>query len=185
MNTSTIKTTFSTKNLVLVGLFTAITCILAPFSIPIPISPVPISLTNLVLYISIFILGWKLATLSYTVYVFLGLIGLPVFSGFTGGPSKLAGPTGGYLIGFFFLIIIAGIFIEKFRGKKILYITGMVLGTIICYLFGTLWLSMQLSMSFIQGLTIGVFPYIIGDSVKIIIAMFLGPILTTRLKNIR
>ena len=184
MNISTIKTLLSTKNLVLVGLMTAITCILAPFSIPIPISPVPISLTNLVLYISIYILGWRLAVLSYTVYVFLGFVGLPVFSGFAGGPSKIAGPTGGYLIGFFFLIVIAGIFIEKFERNKVLCITGMALGTIVCYLFGTLWLSAQLSMTFIHGLAIGVFPYIIGDSVKIIIALLFAPMLKARLKKI-
>ena len=92
--------------MVWVALFTAITCILAPLSIPIPISPVPITLTNLVLFISLYILSWKEALISYILYLLLGICGLPVFSGFSGGIGKLAGPTGGYLAGFIFLILI-------------------------------------------------------------------------------
>lgn len=80
----------------------------SPLSIPIPISPVPITLTNLVLFISLYILSWKEALISYILYLLLGICGLPVFSGFSGGIGKLAGPTGGYLAGFIFLILIAG-----------------------------------------------------------------------------
>lgn len=61
--------------------------------------PVPISLTNLAIYISLYLLGWKRGTISYLIYLLIGLVGIPVFSGFTGGPAKLAGPTGGYIIG--------------------------------------------------------------------------------------
>ena len=108
-NTANSTTTkrLSTRKLVLIALMTAITCIFAPMAIPIPVSPVPISLTNLVIMISIYVLGFKDATISYIVYLLLGLVGLPVFSGFTGGLGKLAGPTGGYLIGFIFLALIA------------------------------------------------------------------------------
>ena len=67
------------------AVMTAVTCVLAPFSIP--IGPVPISLTNLVIYISLYLLGWKMATVSYIVYILIGLAGLPVFSGFSGGPA--------------------------------------------------------------------------------------------------
>lgn len=79
---------FSTQRLVLIAMVTAITCILAPFSIPIPISPVPISLTNLVLLISVYVLGWKDATVSFLIYLLIGAAGLPVFSGFAGGLAK-------------------------------------------------------------------------------------------------
>ena len=98
------KNIFTTKQMVLIGVVTAITCILAPMSVPLPITPVPISLTNLVLYVSVFLLGWKSATVSYIVYLLIGFAGLPVFSGFTGGLAKLAGPTGGYLIGMIFRV---------------------------------------------------------------------------------
>ena len=88
----------TTYAITVTALMTAVTCILAPLSIP--IGPVPISLTNLAIYISLYLLGWKRGTISYLIYLLIGLVGIPVFSGFTGGPAKLAGPTGGYIIGF-------------------------------------------------------------------------------------
>ena len=125
---TTTNSTPSTKRMVWIALFTAITCILAPLSIPIPISPVPITLTNLVLFISLYLLSWKEALTSYILYLLLGVCGLPVFSGFSGGIGKLAGPTGGYLAGFIFLILIAGFFMQILPKKKTLTILGMVLG---------------------------------------------------------
>ena len=77
---------------------TAVICVLAPFSLP--IGPVPISLTNLAIYFVLYMLGVKRGTISYLVYLLIGLVGVPVFSGFTSGPGKLFGPTGGYLIGY-------------------------------------------------------------------------------------
>ena len=156
----------TTKQMTLIALMTALTCILGPLSIPLPFSPVPISFTNLVLYFSVFVLGTKFSTISYIVYLLIGLVGLPVFSGFSGGPAKVAGPTGGYLVGFF---------VEHFKGKLSFAVLGMVLGTIVCYLFGTIWLSMQLNIGFVAGLGVGVFPYIPGDLVKIAIACIIGP----------
>lgn len=67
------------------ALVTAVTCILGPMSVPIPVSPVPISLTNLVLYFSVYLLGARRAAVSYLVYLLIGMAGLPVFSGFSGG----------------------------------------------------------------------------------------------------
>lgn len=180
------KTTgrFTTRRLVLIAMVTAITCILAPFSIPIPISPVPISLTNLVLLISIYVLGWKDATVSYLVYLLLGAFGLPVFSGFAGGLGKIAGPTGGYLTGFIFMTIIAGIFVERYTERRILVITGMVLATMVAYVFGTAWLAFQMELPFTGALSIGVIPYLPGDTVKIILAVLTGPVLRSRLQNL-
>lgn len=158
----------------LIGLMTAITCIVAPFSIPIPVSPVPISLTNLILYLSVYVLGMKYSTISYVIYLLLGLVGLPVFSGFSGGMGKLGGPTGGYLIGFIFLTLISGFFVEKFRGKVAMEVLGMVLGTVAAYLFGTTWICAQMHISFMAGLALGVFPYLIGDALKIIAGCIVG-----------
>lgn len=169
-----------TRSLVLIALITAITCILAPVSIPIPISPVPLTLTNLVLLSGVYVLGWKAAAISYIAYLLLGLAGLPVFSGFTGGVGKLAGPTGGYLIGFLFMTIIAGFFVEKFRSNTILILIGMVLAGLVNYIFGTAWLSHQLGITFTAGLAVGVFPYIIGDALKTAAAMLIGPVLARR-----
>ena len=88
----------STRQLAVIGVMTAVTCVLAPFSLP--IGPVPISLTNLAIYFSLYVLGTKFGCISYVIYLLIGFIGVPVFSGFTNGPGKLLGPTGGYLIGF-------------------------------------------------------------------------------------
>lgn len=175
----------SVKSLVLTALVTGITCIIAPFAIPIPFSPVPVSLTNLVLYISIFLLGWKSATVSYLVYVLLGAVGLPVFSGFAGGLGKIAGPTGGYLVGFVFLTVISGYILEKFRGRRVIIVIGMVLGTAVTYVFGTAWLCIQMNLTFLQGLAIGTLPYLPGDCIKIIIAIIIGPILAQRIRSIQ
>ena len=79
----------TTSRLVRIALVTAVTCILAPMSIPIPLSPVPITLTNLVLLTGLYVLDWKDSLISYVIYLLIGLAGLPVFSGFSGGPAKL------------------------------------------------------------------------------------------------
>ncbi len=179
------KPLFTTYELVLIALVTAVTCILAPFSIPLPISPVPISFTNLVLYVSIYLLGWKRSTISYIIYLLLGFAGLPVFSGFTGGIGKLAGPTGGYLIGFLLLTVIAGLFVEHFPQKRLLCALGMILGTIVTYIFGTFWLSAQLHMTFTEGLAVGALPYLPGDIIKIGIALIIGPAIKVRVGNFR
>ncbi len=161
-------------NLTLIGLMAAVTCILGPLTIIIPISPIPISFTNLAIYLTVILLGGKKGTICYLVYLLIGFVGLPVFSNFTSGPAKLLGPTGGYLIGFIFMAIISGFFVDKFPGKIYMYILGMALGTIVTYALGTAWLAYQANMTFVQALFAGVIPYIIGDIVKIIIATVLG-----------
>ncbi len=176
---------FSTKKLSMIGLATAVTCVLAPLSIPIPVSPVPITLTNLVILLNIYIIGYQEATISLLVYLLLGTAGLPVFSGFSGGLGKLAGPTGGYLIGFIFLVLIAGLFITKFPSSPILAVVGMILGMAVTYGFGTIWLAIQMELSFLEALSIGVIPYLIGDAVKILLVALAGPKLQKRLAQFR
>ena len=117
-----------TYEITMTALMAAVTCILAPLSIP--IGPVPISFTNLAIYLSLYLLGWKKGTISYLIYLLLGLVGLPVFSGFTGGPAKLAGPTGGYIIGFIPMAIICGFAFEKFSNRG-MQIAGLAIGTIV------------------------------------------------------
>ena len=113
MQTATKKeTALGIRQMAMIGVMTAVTCIAAPFSIPIPVSPVPLSLTTFILYLSVYILGTRNAFISYVIYLLLGLVGLPVFSGFSGGFAKLAGPTGGYLIGFLFMIPLTGILFD-------------------------------------------------------------------------
>lgn len=183
MNKEEGKSKAKTTTLVLIGLMAAITCIMGPFSIPLPFNLVPISLTNLVIYFTMYILGMKKGTISYCIYLLIGLVGLPVFSAFTGGAGKLLGPTGGYLIGFIFLALISGFFIDKWGNNMWLCMTGMVLGTIVCYIFGTIWLTYQAHMNFEAALWAGVIPFIPGDVIKMIMAMLLGPQIRNRLRK--
>lgn len=177
-NTTTEKRKITTQQMALVAIMTALTCILAPFSLP--IGPVPISLTNLVIYFSLYLLGWKLGTLSYVIYLLIGLVGVPVFSGFTAGPAKLFGPTGGYLIGFIPMAIIAGIVIDKFSQRWI-QILGMIVGTVICYAFGTAWFCIQAGYTVSAALAVCVIPFIPADLIKMVIAMIIGPEIRKRL----
>lgn len=163
------------KTITAIAVMCALTCIVSPFSIPIPISPVPIALTPLVIFLSVYLLGWKKGTLSCIIYILIGLIGLPIFSGFTGGAAKLIGPTGGYIIGYIPMAIAAGIIIQKYNSNRIICFLGMLLGIAICYLFGTAWLAVQAHMDFYAALLAGVIPYIPGDIVKIIIVLLVAP----------
>lgn len=164
-----------TRKLTLIGLMSALLCILGPLSIPLPVSPVPITLTNFAVYIIVYILGMRSGTVSVLIYLCLGTAGLPVFSAFSGGLAKLAGPTGGYLAGFLFLALIQGFLMERFPGKNAAAVTGMILGLAMCYLFGTAWLAVQMNLTFFAALGIGVLPYLPGDAVKIILAAVVGP----------
>ncbi len=176
---------FTTYQLALMGLMAAITCILGPLSLVIPVSPVPVSLTNLAIYFSVFILGTKLGTVSCLIYLLLGLAGLPVFSGFSGGAEKLLGPTGGYLIGFIFMALISGIFIQKFSGRTFfergMQVLGMILGALVLYAFGTAWLALGAGMSFPGALMAGVIPFIPFDLIKILLTAALAPEICFRL----
>ena len=160
------------------ALMTAVTCILAPLSVP--IGPVPISFTNLAIYISLYLLDWKRGTVSYFLYLLIGFAGLPVFSGFTGGVAKLAGPTGGYIVGFIPMAIIAGIVIDHFN-QRWLQLLGMIVGTAICYALGTAWFCMQAGYTVSAALAVCVFPFIPADLVKMLIAMTIGPAIRQRM----
>lgn len=162
----------NTVEITKIGLVAAVLCIIAPLSIP--IGPVPISFTNFIIYVAIFAIGSRRGLVSYLVYLLIGLVGLPVFSGFSGGPGKLFGPTGGYLFGFIFIFLISGYFIEKNYKDKKNTILAMIIGTVVCYFFGTIWLNIQTGMGLSQAFMAGVIPFIPGDLLKIAVAAFAG-----------
>ncbi len=154
------------------AIFSALMCIFGPLAVP--IGPVPVSLTNLVIYLAVFLLATKGTTLAFVIYLLLGAVGLPVFSGYSGGLGKLSGPTGGYLIGFIFLAIISGIAFEKSKGNLIITAIGMVLGTLVTYTFGTAWFIFQAKCTLPYALGICVTPFIPFDLGKIVIACIVG-----------
>lgn len=169
-----------TYTMTMIAVMTAVICILAPLSIP--IGAVPISFTNLAIFLSLYILGWKAGTISLILYLLIGMVGLPVFSGFSGGLGKLVGPTGGYIIGFIPMAIITGILIDKYN-SRIMQFIAMLIGTAICYTFGTAWFCILMDSTVIAALQICVFIFIPGDLAKMLIASILGPLLKKRLNH--
>lgn len=154
------------------ALFTALMCIFGPMSVP--IGPVPVSLTNLIIYISVFLLGMKGSLISVAAYLVLGAVGLPVFSGYSGGLAKLTGPTGGYLVGFLFIALIAG-FVAQ-RSKANVWFTGLALivATAVLYFFGTVWFVIMMNCEIGYALGVCVYPFLVFDLAKIVIACLLG-----------
>lgn len=171
------------KQIALVGLMSAVICVLGPLSVSIPVSPVPVSLGLLGIYLAVSILGMKLGALSVGIYLLLGFAGVPVFTGFTAGVGKLLSPTGGYITGYLFMALICGLFVDKWGSRTLVSLLGMALGTTVCYLFGSVWLAAQMSLTFPQALAIGVLPYIPFDLAKMIFASVLGLQIRRRLKR--
>ena len=175
--------TFSVQKMAIIALMTAVLCILAPISIPVFISPVPISLGVLAIYLTAYVLSPLDATISVIIFILLGTFGLPVFSGYSGGLSKLVGPTGGYIIGFLFTVYISSLFIHMKKGI-IFDVIGMITGLAICYILGTIWFSYQQGKGFIASLLLCVVPFLIGDAIKIIVAVILGTQINKRLTHL-
>ena len=179
------KTAANVKQMALIALMAAVICILAPWSFTIPISIVPLTLGSMAVYFAVTVLGMKRGVFSVLLYILIGLVGLPVFSNFTGGAGKLFGPTGGYIIGYIFLALILGYFVDRWNSHPVWNAAGAILGTIVLYLFGTVWLALQMHLTFKAALWAGVIPYIPGDVVKLIIATVLGITLRKRLIQAR
>ena len=153
-----------TKDMVTVGVFAAMICVFAPFSVP--VGPIPISLASFAVYIAS-ALGAKKGCAAVGIYILIGALGLPVFSGFSGGISKIAGLTGGYIIGYMFCALLSGIIIERAGNKKSAYPMAFIIGTAILYAFGTAWFMIQSGNGLYESLLACVIPFLIGDAVKI------------------
>lgn len=171
------------RRLTTVGLMTAVICLLGPLALNIPFSPVPLSLGMLGVYLATSMLGMRSGVLSVVIYILLGFAGVPVFVNFTAGAGRLFGPTGGYIIGYVFMALVCGFFTDRWDGKFMMGFLGMVLGTAVCYLFGTVWLACQMSLTLPQALAAGVLPYIPFDLAKLLLALVLGGQVRKRLKK--
>ncbi len=166
------------KYLVLCALFAALTAILS--QIMIPIGPVPINLALFAVILAGGLLGPKFGTVSQAVYVLLGLVGFPVFHGFSGGIGIVMGPTGGYIWGYIAAAWIVGLLVGRF-GKKLWQIwLCMAAGIAACYTLGTAWFVISTGTGWIESLMICVVPFLLGDALKIIAA----GLLTTKLRKL-
>jgi biotin transport system substrate-specific component len=168
-----------TFNLVLVGVLAAVLAVIGPFAIP--IGPVPITLATFGIILSGYVLGHKFGTLAVGIYILLGAVGLPIFSGATGGIGKILGPTGGYIIAWLFLAFATGFAVKKFPGKIYLHVAGALIGELVLYLIGTAWFIFVTKYTLDRALAVCVIPFIPGDSIKLALAVIVGAILRKKL----
>ncbi|MDO8885655.1 biotin transporter BioY [Candidatus Oleimmundimicrobium sp.] len=161
------------KSMILVALFSALTAVGAVIRIPIPFSPIPITLQVLFVLLSGALLGANLGALSQLIYIFLGCLGLPVFAGGS-GMGVLVGPTGGYIFGFILAAYVVGKLVENKNNLSYfrIFLTLMV-GVLIIYLVGAFQLMLVAKLDFTRAILGGVIPFIGPDIVKAFLATFL------------
>lgn len=174
---------FTTKDMVYIALSTTIMVVCAFITIPFY---VPFTLQTFALFTIIGLFGTKRAFLSVSLYLLLGAVGLPVFSGFQGGPGALFGVTGGYLFGFLLSSLISGCLLsllsQKGKVTFLWYSFSMFLGLLACYAFGTLWYiciytNSTESISIPSVLSLCVLPFIIPDLLKISLSAYIVKLL--------
>lgn len=173
-----------TRDLAYIALFAVLMAVCSWISIP---TMIPFTLQTFAVFLAVGVLGGKRGTLSVLVFILLGAVGVPVFSGFTGGLGILLGNTGGYIIGFLFSALVMWL-LEALLGRKLWALAlSMVLGMAVCYIFGTAWFMVVYArntgaVGLGTALSWCVLPYIIPDLVKIALALLLSRKLRAILK---
>ena len=165
--------------IILAAMFAAIGAVTSWISIPMP-SGVPITLQTFGMALIGYTLGYKFGTLSVGVYVALGAIGVPVFSGIKGGFSVIAGPTGGFIIGFILMAAICGLCrLNKVKSlgyvpKIIISIALGIIGLLVCHLLGVIQFMLLFNDSFIAAALKLSIPYLIKDIISVAAAYFVS-----------
>ena len=170
---ASVSTRIKTLDMVYIAMCAVMIAVCSWISIPML---VPVTLQTFGVFLTVGVLGGKRGSLAVLTYLLLGTVGIPVFSGFTGGIGSLLGSTGGYIIGFLFAALVMW-GMEQFLGKKRwALILSMVLGLLVCYVFGTIWFIVVYTnntgeVAVWTALGWCVFPYIIPDILKIVVAL--------------
>lgn len=183
--TSVKRNSFNTKNMVLIALMSVFIAICSWISVPLE---VPFTLQTFAVFCTLMLLGGKNGLFSVMIYILLGAVGIPVFSGFTGGIGIILGTTGGYIVGFIFMALIFWAFekipVESKYGRMVFDIAAMILGTAVLYAFGTAWFIYVYTantgeVSIWSALKWCVIPFIPVDMIKIAAAA----LVTKRIKK--
>jgi len=148
-------------------------------NITIPLWPVPITMQTFGIFLIAFFFGSRKGALTIMLYITAGLLGLGVFAGHKSGVTAVLGPTGGYILGFLIAVYAIGLMIEKGYGRtKSSVLLCMIIGNLIIYAFGLvgLWVFFG-NVGLLKILTMGLFPFLIGDAIKIAAAIALFPFL--------
>ena len=162
---------FNTKDMTIIAVMAALICVAGPMSIS--IGPIPLSLASFAVYLAGAVLGAKRGTMAVALYLLIGLVGVPVFSGFSGGFQKLIGVTGGYLVGYLPCALLTGLGTGP-KAPKWRLPAFMVLGTAALYLIGTAWFMIQTKNPLGSALGMCVIPFLPGDAIKIVAASLLA-----------
>ncbi|MDR0381962.1 MAG: biotin transporter BioY [Oscillospiraceae bacterium] len=158
-------------DLVFCALFAALSAVLSPLTIP--IGPVPIGLAHVSIFLAAGLLGAKYGAVSQAVFVLLGAAGLPVFSGFRGGLGVLAGPTGGFIVGYVLCAFLVGLWVDR-RGRSLrVLVPALVCGQLATYLPGLFWYMYLTRASLSAALLVCVLPFLLGDAAKIALSAVL------------
>ncbi|MFT8362986.1 MAG: biotin transporter BioY [Sporolactobacillus sp.] len=171
----------SIKNLILSALFAAITAILAQITIPLPL--VPITGQTFAVALTATILGSRYGALSMIVYALLGAIGLPVFSGMSGGFAAIIGPSGGYIIGFIVTAFITGWILERTTFNLPMALIANLVGMIVTLIIGTIQLKFVADLSWMKAIAFGATPFILVGIIKAALASWLGILIRQRLEK--
>jgi biotin transport system substrate-specific component len=161
------------------ALFAALTAAGAFISIPLPFSPVPVTLQNLFALLSGLILGPFLGGTATALFLLAGALGVPVFSGAVGGIAHFFGPTGGFLLGYLLAALTAGFIVGRPRGNRQVSLPRIILavlaGFLVVYIPGVIRLKLVLDTDWGKALVVGFVPFIIGDILKGIAAVLIVP----------
>jgi biotin transport system substrate-specific component len=149
----------------------------------IPIGPVPIVLQNMFVLLAGLLLGSRWAVASVAVYLLTGACGLPVFAGGLGGIGRIVGPTGGYLIGYLPAVFFTGYISEMTANRMGYDILAMICGTIVLYACGLAWLKILTGMTWSKTIMVGMYPFLIGDALKIAAAAVIARALRPVMRN--
>lgn len=170
---------FRTLDLAYIALFAVLMAVCAWISAPkTPIS-VPFTLQTFAMFAALTILGGRRGFWAVVVYLLMGLVGLPVFTGFQGGPGVLLGTTGGYIIGFIGSALVYWLLTAKLGDRLPAMVCGCLLGMLVYYAFGTAWFlalytSTKGPISLAAALTACVVPFIVPDLLKMALAVILS-----------
>ncbi len=167
------KIFFNIREICLIGLTTAIICIVAPLSFPLP-SGIPMTLQTFVITIAAIVLGAKCGAIATLIYVLLGAIGLPVFSNFTGGWQTIVGPTGGFILSFPIMAYLIGLGIDYRSRYKFSLFLGILLGNVVNLILGTIVFCFLGKISFLTGITTCVLPFLPITIIKMVLAFIIG-----------
>lgn len=165
------------KNMVLCAMFAALLCLCA--WIAVPLGDAVVTMQTFGLFLTLGVLGGKRGCAAVLVYLLLGAVGLPVFSGFRGGLGALLGVTGGYILGFAALALVYWMISALLPDKLPVRVCACILGLLVCYGFGTVWFYVL----YVKGgnaIGIGavllkcVVPYLLPDGIKLVLAVALS-----------